>query len=252
MHRSLLVLLLTPFTLAAQPTLNDLDEDGCVGVTDILVVLGEFGQCVEPQNFFCGDSIVVDGHWHATIPIGSQCWFAENLKTTKTNSGQDILFIDEELWPWEGWGDINDVGFAGCVEVGQEEGYMYNAWTLRLCEDICPTGWHVPTMEEWGHLTDFIGETLPIDSTGWALTSMEYGGGDTYGFNAILGGYANWNGGHYENGTTTRWWSTTLTPSLRTQIFGVNFGQTTGYGDLLYGNSNPRVGHAIRCLQDAD
>ena len=252
MNRLLLVLLLAPFSMAAQSPLNDLDGDGCVGATDILVMLGQFGECNAPPYFSCGDSIQVDGYWHQTIQIGSQCWFAENLKTTKTNSGQDILFSDAEFWEWEGWGDINEVGFAGCVELGEEEGYMYNAWTLRLCDGICPTGWHVPTIGEWGLLTDFIGETFPIDSTGWALTSMDYGGGDIYGFNGKLVGYANSNGGHYGNGITTWWWSATLAVNLRNRAFGVNFGEPTGYGDLLYGESNPRVGNAIRCLKDPE
>ena len=48
MFRILLVsLLLCPFALAAQSELNDLDNDGCVGASDVLIILGQYGECVD-------------------------------------------------------------------------------------------------------------------------------------------------------------------------------------------------------------
>ena len=90
MNRLLLVLLLAPFTLAAQSTLNDLDGDGCVGATDILVILGQYGQCQDTTAFVCGDSVLFDSYWYETVLIGDQCWFAENLRTTVYADGTVI------------------------------------------------------------------------------------------------------------------------------------------------------------------
>ena len=91
MQRLLLALLLCPLTVAAQSTLNDLDGDGCVGATDILVILGQYGECNDTTAAFsCGDSVLFDSYWYETVLIGDQCWFAENLRTTVYANGDLI------------------------------------------------------------------------------------------------------------------------------------------------------------------
>ena len=91
MNRLLLVLLLAPYAMAAQSTLNDLDGDGCVGATDILVILGQYGECQDTITAFaCGDSVLFNNYWYETVLIGDQCWFAENLRTVQYSNGDTI------------------------------------------------------------------------------------------------------------------------------------------------------------------
>ena len=114
-----------------------------------------------------------DGNVYHTVLINNQCWMKENLRTTKFADGTPILLgnqIDSHqprrYYPN---GDSLNV---------ERYGYLYN-WlaTARVPgEDeivdesitsisICPTGWHVPSNEEWAQLTDFL-KTKPEFSCG--------------------------------------------------------------------------------------
>ncbi len=121
MNRLLLVLLLAPSTMAAQSTLNDLDGDGCVGATDILVILGQYGECQDTTTaFVCGDSVLFDNYWYETVMIGDQCWFAENLRTTTYADGTAIPEVmDNSTWTGLSSGARCDYGndSSKCVDL---------------------------------------------------------------------------------------------------------------------------------------
>ena len=91
MKHLLALLLLVPSALLAQdnPSYDpDYNGDGCYSIADILGLLPLFGTC-EPE-WQCGDSTEFDGYWYETVLIGDQCWFAENLRTTKYANGDSI------------------------------------------------------------------------------------------------------------------------------------------------------------------
>ena len=48
-----------------------------VQLNDLLDVLSAYGNC--GQSFPCGDLVSYQGYDYATVQIGGQCWFAENL-----------------------------------------------------------------------------------------------------------------------------------------------------------------------------
>ncbi len=66
---------------------DDLDGDGVIGVNDLMQLLSSFGtDCApteEPETaeFTCGDPVSYHGYDYATVQIGEQCWFAENLRS---------------------------------------------------------------------------------------------------------------------------------------------------------------------------
>ena len=63
---------------------EDLDGDGVIGINDLMELLSSFGtMCEEPETgeFTCGDPMNYHGYDYATVQIGDQCWFAENLRT---------------------------------------------------------------------------------------------------------------------------------------------------------------------------
>lgn len=74
----------------------DGNGDGIVNSTDVLGLLSEFGascidatiDTVEFQN--CGDPIFYQGYDYATVLIGEQCWFAENLRNENYENGDPI------------------------------------------------------------------------------------------------------------------------------------------------------------------
>ncbi len=94
------------------------------------------------------DSLVdFDGNSYPVIRLGSQFWMGKNLKVAHSADGEDILsycFLNDSqncnqygrLYAWE--------NAMRTKETGSGQG-------------ICPTGWHLPTDDEWNVLADFIG-----------------------------------------------------------------------------------------------
>ncbi len=75
-------------------------------------------------------------------------------------------------------------------------GYLYDWETAKY---VCPTGWHLPTKEEFEFLMMHIG-TNDDDCTPWLV------GGES-GFDAPLGGYRHGRGGFYDILTSANIWS---------------------------------------------
>ena len=75
------------------PCPGDIDGDGSVGMSDLLDLLSAFGlQCeasVE-SSWSCGDPHSYQGYDYATVQIGDQCWFAENLRSENYENGDAI------------------------------------------------------------------------------------------------------------------------------------------------------------------
>ncbi len=72
---------------------EDLDGDGVIGINDLMELLSSFGtMCEEPETgeFTCGDPMNYHGYDYATVQIGDQCWFAENLRTEHYANGDAI------------------------------------------------------------------------------------------------------------------------------------------------------------------
>ncbi|MDA0752901.1 MAG: FISUMP domain-containing protein, partial [Verrucomicrobia bacterium] len=118
---------------------DDLDGDGVIGVNDLMQLLSSFGtDC--PAMFTCGDPVSYHGHNYATVQIGEQCWFAENLRTELYSNGDSILNFSEaqaQGLPLDSNGVIR---FNSIDEYGQN--YTWTAVSSPL--GLCPDSWHVP------------------------------------------------------------------------------------------------------------
>ena len=253
MYRLLLVLLLPPFSMAAQSTLNDLDGDGCVGATDILVILGQYGECQDTTTAFaCGDSVLFDNYWYETVLIGDQCWFAENLRTTLYADGSAIPELtDHAEWAATSTGarcDYNNVPFPNVATYGR----LYNWHAATDASGLCPSGWHVPTDGEWTGLEDYITSQGFDGTEGTALKSTSGwssgNGTDDFGFAALPGGRRN--NGNFNSftgiGSIGRWWSSSPDGS---DAWSRNMNQNPG---ISRGSTDPGKGFSIRCLRNAD
>ena len=106
-----------------------------------------------------------DGNTYNVTQIGSQCWMAENLRTTKNPDGTTIAQGSSST--------SSDASVAyrydpvGGVSA-DPYGYFYN-WTAVMngesasstnpsnVRGICPLGWHVPSAAEWDVMLTEVG-----------------------------------------------------------------------------------------------
>lgn len=210
--------------------------------------------------------IDIDGNTYNIVQIDYRCWMKENLKTTTYQNGTPIPNVTDP----DEWGDLtsgayvwydNDISWKGPY------GALYNWYAVDDPNGLCPTGWHVPSDDEWTILTDFIGGTSSPHGTklkscrqvnspfgGGCITTEHprwneywlYNGTDYYGFSGLPGGARSGNGTFYGIGGGGVWWSSTESSSSGawSRILGCYDGDVTvGYYDKQYGFS-------VRCLRD--
>ncbi len=215
--------------------------------------LRETGVIFNPELQY--DSVFdIDGNTYKTIVIGTQTWMAENLKTTKYRDGSSIgttspstLNISESSTPKYYWvyeGDVSKVGAYGM---------LYTGFAVTDSRNICPTGWHIPTDEEWTILTDFLGGTSvagrklkEIGSTHWSKppSDLVINIANESGFTALPGGYR---GGDYFKMLRYQgcWWSSSEGE------YGSWFIYIHYASDRIDRNQENQIsGLSVRCIKD--
>lgn len=135
------------------------------------------------------------------VKIGTQIWMAENMAYLPYVNPSTVSSVTEArsyVFGYEG----TDINAAMATTNWDTYGALYNFEAAKIA---CPTGWHLPTDEEWKTMEKFLG--MPQDvadntgirvdgSVGLQLKSASAFGGSTQGnnssgFNALPGGYCN-------------------------------------------------------------
>jgi uncharacterized protein (TIGR02145 family) len=97
----------------------------------------------------------VDGNVYQVVTIGTQVWMSENLSTTKYNNGSDIPLVSDPI----DWSNLTTAGYCwydnNKVANKAINGALYNFYTVNTGR-LCPTGWHVPTSDEWAVLINYL------------------------------------------------------------------------------------------------
>ena len=247
---------------------EDLDGDGIVGINDLLELLSSFGsECViEPETaeWTCGEPVNYHGYDYATVQIGDQCWFAENLRTEHYING-DAIPANLSLGEW--WSTA-----SGAVAVNgetddcynyspdgnscdpdwslNEYGRLYNWYAVDDSRELCPTGWHVPTDDEWTVLTDLLGG-ISVAGDQMKTTYGWYGNGNGFnwsGFAGLPGGMRS-SDGFWVAGSGGAWWSATPTEDPIANDVWIRE-LSYQYPSIGRWNSDKRNGFSVRCLKD--
>lgn len=211
---------------------------------------GEGGGGIEIAE--CEDTVSMDGYDYAVVAIGSQCWFAENLRTTVFQDSTEIPLETGSAFP-----DLTSAArsqYNNSSSYVNTRGYLYNGYATVDEEHggICPSGWHVPSEVDWMALEVFLvgeghaatmGEVLKSNS-GWNANGN---GTDLYGFNAKPGGVC-WPDGNFYNINNVA----TLSSSTWNNNFSAMYLRTLDYdGDQMGRQAYwPVSGHSIRCVKD--
>ncbi len=161
----------------------------------------------------------IEGNLYGVVYIGNQIWMSENLRSATFNDNAPIPNVhDDETWitlttPGYCW-------FSNNVSYKDTFGALYNWYTVGTGK-LCPTGWHIPSDDEYKTLEIYLGMTAEQadlwdfrgtdqgtkmkSTTGW-----DEGGNGTNasGFNGLCGGYRYGATGAFNAlGILTYWWS---------------------------------------------
>jgi len=97
-----------------------------------------------------------NGYNYKTVKIGSQWWFAENLQTTQYNDGTSISNVTD----WFAWRTLTTDAYCwynnDAATYRNLYGALYNWYAVKTGK-LCPSGWHVPSNDEWTILSDYLG-----------------------------------------------------------------------------------------------
>ena len=188
----------------------------------------------------------IDGNIYKTVVIGRQEWMAENLRTIRFTDGTIIPGItDMTEWvrtdsPAYSWYD-NDMANREFF------GGLYN-WHAVKTNKLCPTGWRVPSDNDWSLLSSFIdsngGALKEVGTTHWV--SPNTGATDLYGFTALPAGVRNDNGQFYLLGEETIFWSIT-----EYSVYSA-WTQKLRHDSSLFVriHNGKNGGYSVRCIKD--
>ena len=222
-----------------------------------------------------------DGNVYNTVMIGTQCWMKENMRATHYSNGDTIHFAmfyqESYLAPYYYNYSNSDIPL-------EKRGYLYN-WPAAVhgldtsssvpsgIQGICPTGWHVPSWDEWDALRNYLGSVgayhcggcveciapALCDTIAWmtsggnsCVPGQDLSLNNATGFSAIPAGY-HWGteDGFSGSGTYTGFWSTTLSPGSPDET-GPRYGLLIRnyVANAAYATYFKNYGLSVRCLRD--
>ncbi len=257
----------------------DLNWDGCITTNDLLDFLPEHGHCPplpewpgypEEEVFSsCAcdyeETVNYHGYNYDIVAIGNQCWFAENLRTQSYRDGTPIPFAGLDA----DWSAAHQSGTGSwCYPNGDPEkasfyGLMYNHWLIMNgIDEVCPSGWHVPSDSEFLELEMHMG--MPLDTallTDWRGTdegtrlkaapsdSPGWNGTNEVGFGWVQGGWRHVSGSY---GYIDHLGLLMFKPSSISEgnAYGIRQAGNNSGGLVRSFGGNAGDGRSLRCIKD--
>ena len=199
----------------------------------------------------------IDGNSYKTVILGTQQWMAENLKVSKFNDGTLIPNItDHSQWPEQttpSWCYYkNDISFNADL------GKLYNLYSVNIelngNKNVCPTGWHVPSANDWDVLTEYLGGRIDIGiklkekgTQYWMYIDNSITNSSLFSARAA-GDIANRGEAFLGLKETASWWSTTGDVDWPGWYKSYSLTSYNNNSDLVL---NPKdVGLSVRCIKN--
>lgn len=209
----------------------------------------------QPQGTYGTNISDVDGNSYKTAIIGTQQWMAENLKTTKYSDGTVIPFYSSEA-QWSAASAGATCYLNNDLTMVPKYGRLYNWNTISKTKNgnknLCPTGWHVPTLSEWNVLIDYLGG---VSSAGGSMKEKGYvnwaspnsGATNSSLFTGLPGGGRMYDIGTYDYYTGSGyWWTGSETNTYSAWMIGLQ-NNSTG---IIKSENGKTDGFSIRCVKD--
>jgi uncharacterized protein (TIGR02145 family) len=192
--------------------------------------------------------VLYDRKAYALVEIGSQCWFKENLAADNYRNGDAIPGgLSDSQWAstlqgaqviWgETWGDVSALTTYG---------RLYNFYAVADPRGLCPTGYHVPSDDEWSTLTNFLGGDYVADALRSSSTDVPaWDGTNSSGFSALPGGFRSYSSGYFFLGNYGYWWSSSPSGSYAWTRY-----LFSGDSFVFRYTHDGRDGFSVRCVRD--
>ena len=177
-----------------------------------------------------------------TVTIGSQVWFAENLKETKYQNGDSITKIEDN----NSWNNTSSAAYS-YFNNDSSNVVLYNWAAASNNKNICPQGFRVPTREDFETLFSYVKGDGSYDDL---YNRLSPGGSSGFNANELLyrGGGGN-NGSFLQSGQSQYWTSSSrVTGNGRVEYFAL-----IGPGNVQVNTYNLNVenyGYCVRCIQN--
>lgn len=172
------------------------------------------------------NSVDYHGQTYNTVEIGNQCWLKENLNY---ESGTSWCYEDN---------------LENCAIYGR----LYD-WETAL--GICPSGWHLPSDNEFILLENFLGgsdvaggKMKESGSEHWS--SPNVGATNESGFTALPNGFRHDNGNFHHLGVYQTMWSSLEDGGINARHWGISYDSD----DLTHSFTHKVHGRAVRCIKD--
>lgn len=216
----------------------------------------------------------VDGNEYRIVEIAGLRWMAENLRTTRYCNGDTIDHVPQggrrvlhgNVRPWDqrregAWCYYDDSPSARDIhrekaDINAYYGKLYNWYAVNDERNVCPCGWHPATAEEWNRLAVATGGgrntrvAIKSNHDGFWKFPDERETGKS-GFEALPGGYRQYEG-HFDGfGTKAYWWAADEHEQLRSEA-PYRMLWYEGRQDSFSNGQTMRKHHgaSVRCIED--
>ena len=192
-----------------------------------------------------------DGNTYSVVTIGSQCWMAENLKTSKFRDGSAIPEVTD-VAQWK-----NQLTPAFCFYDNDNSndatyGKLYNWFAIEDGRGICPQGWHVPSDGEFAVLTNYLGAADDVaagrlkeeGTTHWDAPNTL--ASNSSGFTGLPGGMRFQEGQFDHMGKNGLFWSSRRESESLAFYLTLTYNSAASYRTYIY----KRSGFSCRCVKD--
>jgi uncharacterized protein (TIGR02145 family) len=192
----------------------------------------------------------IDGNTYDTIRIGSQTWMAENLRTTHFRNGDPIPEVTGDA-EWKSLTSPGYCNYDNSIAIADTYGHLYNWYAVSDERNIAPEGWHVPTINEWLILMDYLGgqniaggKLKERGTEHWASPNIQ--ASNESGFTGLPGGVRMSYGDFSSLSHTGDWWAIDELTGVTSLSYYISYAHPI-LGPAIY---LKQYGLQVRCIKD--
>ena len=220
---------------------------------------GNGGNEHSPANATIDSVLDANGNRYPVVQIGNQCWVRENMRTTNGLTSGNILnnactssvTLDNTSPYYYNYCDADTMPL-------ELRGYLYNQYAANL---ICPTGWHLPSKQEWIDMNKVImGNTNKTCMMAGGCDWKKHSGSNTAGndqaidrnasgFTLIPAGNLESDGSFANLKQSARLWTSTVVDDKTCRVSFAYNSNSVDYKNLEQVFAGA-VAYSVRCVRD--